>query len=155
MSVLSDTTIERYALYGLITPFSRDQLQPASYDVLLGQLPNTTNKTKTIMPGEFMLASTVEYVNLPANIVGRIEGKSSLARKGLIIHTAGFVDPGFRGQLTLEITNLSQNDLTLKVGDRIAQIAFSFLDEAAARPYGTPGLGSHYQDQVGIVNSKL
>jgi len=86
-------------------------------------------------------------------IVGRIEGKSSLARKGLIVHTAGFVDPGFNGQLVLEITNLSDEIFILKPGMRIAQIAFQFLDKPASKPYGHPELGSHYQDQVGVVES--
>lgn len=156
MSVLSDVSIEVYSnVSSLIEPFNIENLQPASYDLTLGEFYNYIGVSIDLNPREFIIASTRETVNLPANIVGRIEGKSSWARKGLIIHTAGFVDPGFRGQLTLEITNLSDEIIPLKLGLRIAQIAFQFLDKPANRPYGTPGLDSHYQDQRGPTPSKL
>lgn len=150
--ILSDASIDEYVTrFSLIEPFRRKQLQPASYDLTLGELPGGLRKLE---PGQFILASTLERVNIPAHVVGRIEGKSSWARKGLIIHTAGFVDPGFRGQLTLEMTNLSDTPVPLKVGVLIAQIAFQLLDKPAARPYGHPELGSHYQNQEGITDSR-
>lgn len=148
--ILSDSSIEALG-DSLIQPFNRAQLQPASYDLQLGfiRVENHLEDSGLIQPGEFLLASTLEVVLLPSHIVGRIEGKSSWARRGLIIHTAGFVDPGFRGTLTLEITNLSAKPLYLKRFDLIAQIAFSYLDRPAVNPYGSPGLNSHYQNQLG------
>lgn len=165
MSVLSDGSIESYCIYqGLISPYYKDQLQPASYDLTLEEVLGIDGKLPvgqwllhgyTLQPGEFVLASTCEKVSLPSNIVGRLEGKSSLARKGLIIHTAGFIDPGFRGNITLEITNLGQEPFLLLPAMRIAQIAFQLLDKPAMRPYGHPELGSHYQSQVGATPSVL
>ena len=108
-----------------------------------------------IHPGEFVLGSTEEYVELPDDLVARIEGKSSLGRLGLIVHaTAGFVDPGFRGTLTLEITNLTRVPIKLWAGKPIAQLSFMTLDEAAERPYGHPELGSHYHGQVEATESR-
>jgi dCTP deaminase len=87
-------------------------------------------------------------VTLPDDVVGRLEGKSSLGRVGLIVHsTAGFVDAGWNGNLTLELTNLAPLPIELFPGMRIAQISFLRMTEAADRPYGTPGLGSKYQGQ--------
>jgi dCTP deaminase len=151
MSVLRDATIiDLVEEYGIIDPFHVDQLQPASYDVVLGALPRNA-KTVLLSPGRHILASTLERVRMPDHIVGRLEGKSTWARKGLIVHTAGFVDPGFRGQLVLEITNLSGETITLKYGDRIAQICFMEMDGPAERPYGHKDLKSHYQDQEGVT----
>ena len=99
-----------------------------------------------IHPGEFALGRTQEHVEIPDDIVARIEGKSSLGRLGLIVHaTAGFVDPGFKGTLTLEITNLTRVPIKLYAGLPIAQLSFMTLDAPAERPYGSPELGSHYQ----------
>lgn len=160
MSVLSDTTIENYCvMFQLITPFDKVNLQPASYDLTLGELPlpgpelEGLGHTRIYMlaPKEFILASTKETVDIPSHMVARIEGKSTNARKGLIIHTAGFVDPGFKGQLTLEISNLSDKVVPLELGMLIAQIAFQFLDRPAAIPYGHPSRNSHYQNQQGIT----
>lgn len=158
MTVLSDTTIRDKAnsVETLIWPWSDEQLQPASYDLLLEDINGLftdENPFIILQPGEFVLGSTKETVNLPSHIVGRIEGKSSWARKGIIIHTAGFVDPGFKGTLVLEITNLSQDPIELRKGIRIAQIAFQFLDKPSQKPYGHPDLGSHYQNQEGVVKS--
>lgn len=149
---LNDRTIHFYATtHYMIEPYDERQLQPASYDLLLGgaerSLPTFLN------PGEFILATTLERVNIPNNIVGRLEGKSTWARRGVIIHTAGFIDPGFRGQLTLEITNLGQNLIQLNENDPICQISFAFLNAPAVKPYGHPFLGSHYQDQEGATPS--
>jgi dCTP deaminase len=108
-----------------------------------------------IHPGEFVLGSTVEWVELPDDIVARIEGKSSLGRLGLIVHaTAGFVDPGFSGTLTLEITNLTRVPIILWPGKPIAQLSFMALDRAAERPYGHPELGSHYHGQLEATESR-
>lgn len=162
MTVLSDRTIEELVTdKDLIVPYSQEQLQPASYDVKLADIQGLhwVNKdglkTWRLAAGRFVLGSTLEKVCLPDDIVARIEGKSSLARMGIIVHTAGFVDPGFCGTLTLEITNLSIDPVTLKENQLIAQLAFQELDRPAARPYGHPSLGSHYQGQDGITPSVL
>src|SRR4051794_25969823 len=108
-----------------------------------------------IHPGEFVLGRTLESVEIPDDVVCRIEGKSSIGRLGLIVHaTAGFVDPGFRGSLTLEITNLTRVPIKLYAGLPIAQLSFMTLDRPAERPYGSPELGSHYQDQVSATESR-
>lgn len=139
-------------------PFHEEQLQPASYDLLLGDIETQEfySNEYWLENGVFILACTIEWVNLPNNIVGRIEGKSSLARKGIIVHTtAGFVDPGFKGQLTLELSNLGKKPFLLKRYMPIAQIAFMKMDRPANRPYGSQGLDSHYQGQTGPTPSYL
>ena len=99
-------------------------------------------------PGEFVLASTLEYIEVPDDIVARLDGKSSLGRMGLIIHsTAGYVDPGWKGNLTLELTNVARLPITLYYGMKIGQISFLRLTAPAQRLYGSPGLGSKYQGQ--------
>ena len=109
-----------------------------------------------IHPGEFVLGRTEEWVELPDDIVARIEGKSSLGRLGLIVHaTAGFVDPGWKGTLTLEITNLTRVPIVLWPGKPIAQLSFMTLDAPAERPYGHPELGSHYAGQVEATESRF
>ena len=101
-----------------------------------------------IHPGEFCLGRTLEWVELPDDIVARIEGKSSSGRLGLIVHaTAGFCDPGWKGTLTLELNNLTRVPIKLYPGLPIAQLSFMSLDRPALRPYGSPELGSHYQGQ--------
>jgi dCTP deaminase len=111
--------------------------------------------TFVIHPGEFCLGRTLEWVEIPDDIVARIEGKSSIGRLGLIVHaTAGFIDPGFSGTLTLEITNLTRIPIKLYPGLPIAQLSFMGLDRAAERPYGHPDLGSHYQGQVEATESR-
>jgi dCTP deaminase len=108
-----------------------------------------------VHPGEFVLGRTEEYIEMPDDLVSRVEGKSSLGRLGLIVHaTAGFVDPGFRGTLTLEITNLTRVPIKLWAGKPIAQLSFMTLDRPAERPYGHPDLGSHYQGQVDSTESR-
>jgi dCTP deaminase len=181
-SVLSDGTIRR--LVGeqriKIEPWDPSMVQPASVDLKLGhsfrvfhnhKLPaidlakpprDVTEHVQVedgasfvIHPGEFVLGTTVEWVEMPNDIVARIEGKSSLGRLGLIVHaTAGFVDPGFSGTLTLEITNLTRVPIVLWPGKPIAQLSFMALDRAAERPYGHPDLGSHYHGQVEATESR-
>ena len=181
-SVLSDGTIRRLVDEQRIRiePWDPSMVQPASIDLKLGRsfrvfhnhrLPaidlaepprNVTEHVQVeedasfvIHPGEFVLGTTVEWVELPNDIVARIEGKSSLGRLGLIVHaTAGFVDPGFSGTLTLEITNLTRVPIVLWPGKPIAQLSFMALDRAAERPYGHPDLGSHYHGQVEATESR-
>jgi len=181
-SVLSDGTIRRLVDEGRITiePWDPGMVQPASVDLNLGPsfrvfhnfrvaaidlADPPTNLTEhvqlgegesfVIHPGEFVLGRTQEHVQIPDDIVARIEGKSSLGRLGLIVHaTAGFVDPGFQGTLTLEITNLTRVPIILWPGRPIAQLSFMTLDAPAQRPYGHPDLGSHYHGQIDATESR-
>lgn len=106
-------------------------------------------------PGEFALGCTVETVTLPDDIAARLEGKSSLGRLGLMTHsTAGWIDPGFTGQVTLELSNVNTLPIRLRPGMFIGQLSFYQLSTPAKRPYGTTGLGSRYQDQVGATPSR-
>ena len=183
VSVLSDGTIRRLVEEGriVIKPWDPSLVQPASIDLRLGntfrvfsnhkvpaidlrdgpppglteEVVATPEEGFVIHPGEFCLGRTEEWVELPDDIVARIEGKSSLGRLGLIVHaTAGFVDPGFKGTLTLEITNLTRVPIILWPGKPIAQLSFMTLDRPAERPYGHPDLGSHYQSQVDATESR-
>jgi dCTP deaminase len=181
-SVLSDGTIRRLIADGRVRvePFDDTMVQPASIDLRLGSSfrvfhnhrigaidladppKNLTEHVEiddgesfVIHPGEFVLGRTQEHVELPDDVVARIEGKSSLGRLGLIVHaTAGFVDPGFKGTLTLEITNLTRVPIILWPGKPIAQLSFMALDQPAQRPYGHPDLGSHYHGQVDATESR-
>jgi dCTP deaminase len=109
-----------------------------------------------IQPGTFFLGSTVETISLPDDIVARVDGKSSLGRLGLLVHaTAGYVDPGWRGRLTLELSNQSQMPIALYYGMRVAQISFLRLSSPVDRPYGSPELGSKYQGQTGPTASRI
>jgi dCTP deaminase len=102
-----------------------------------------------IQPGEFVLAATLETITLPDDIVARVDGKSSLGRLGLLIHaTAGFVDPGWTGRLTLELSNVAKMPIAVRPGMRICQISFLRLSTPAERLYGSPELGSKYQGQT-------
>ncbi|MDX6730899.1 MAG: dCTP deaminase [Baekduia sp.] len=181
-SVLSDGTIRRLVDEGqiVIAPWDPLMVQPASVDLKLGtsfrvfhnhriQVIDLADPPQgltepvevapddlfVIHPNEFVLGRTEERVEMPADLVARIEGKSSLGRLGLIVHaTAGFVDPGFQGTLTLEITNFNSVPIVLRPGLPIAQLSFMTLDQAAERPYGHPDLGSHYQRQVDATESR-
>jgi dCTP deaminase len=181
-SVLSDGTIRRLVAEGriVIEPWDPLMVQPASVDLKLGSSFRVFHNHKiqtidlaeppsgltehvevgddepfVIHPGEFVLGRTEERVEIPDDVVARIEGKSSLGRLGLIVHaTAGFVDPGFTGTLTLEITNFNSVPIVLRPGLPIAQLSFMALDRAAERPYGHPDLGSHYHGQVDATESR-
>ena len=181
-SVLSDGTILRLVSEGRIKvePWDPEMVQPASIDLRLGntfrvfhnhrtaaidlaappqnlteQIQIADDEPFVIHPGEFALGRTQEYVEIPDDVVARIEGKSSLGRLGLIVHaTAGFVDPGFKGTLTLEITNLTRVPIKLYTGLAIAQLSFMALDAPAEHPYGSPELGSHYQGQTAATESR-
>jgi dCTP deaminase len=175
--VLSDRTIREEIAQGriVIEPLDTTCLQPASVDVRLDQkllvfrnwrqpyyidvkqnLDDLTEpveideeKPFLLQPGEFVLASTLECITLPDDIVGRLEGKSSLGRIGLLIHsTAGYVDPGWHGHLTLELSNVAKLPITLYYKMRIGQISFLRLTSAAENLYGSKALGSKYQGQT-------
>jgi dCTP deaminase len=182
MAALSDGTLRRLIAEGRIKidPFDDSMVQPASVDLKLGpsfrvfhnfrvesidiaDMPTGLTELVEIAddepfivhPGEFVLGRTAEYIEMPDDLVSRVEGKSSLGRLGLIVHaTAGFVDPGFKGTLTLEITNLTRVPIKLWAGRPIAQLSFMTLDRPAERPYGHPDLGSHYQGQVESTESR-
>jgi dCTP deaminase len=181
-SVLSDGTIRRLVEDGRIKidPWDETLVQPASVDLRLGdsfrvfhnhrasaidlrdppqhlteEVKVTGDEPFVIHPGEFALGRTMEWVELPDDIVARIEGKSSLGRLGLIVHaTAGFCDPGWKGTLTLELANLTRVPILLYHGLAIAQLSFMALDVPAERPYGHEELGSHYQGQVDATASR-
>ncbi|MEM8618255.1 MAG: dCTP deaminase, partial [Actinomycetota bacterium] len=105
--------------------------------------------------GEFVLGSTLERIGMPNDIVGRVDGKSSLGRLGLLIHsTAGFVDPGFDGHITLELANVASLPITLYPGMRIGQISFMQMTTPADEPYGAGALGSKYHGQHGPTPSR-
>lgn len=107
-------------------------------------------------PGAFVLAHTHEVISLNSNILSRLEGKSSLGRLGLVIHaTAGFIDPGFEGQITLELSNVGTMPIILIPGMKIGQLAFFKLPEPTTLIYGSKWAGSHYQNQAGPTTSRI
>lgn len=113
------------------------------------------NEAFVLHPGEFVLGSTFEFVSLPDDIAARLEGKSSLGRLGLLTHsTAGFVDPGFRGHVTLELSNVATLPIKLWPGMKIGQLCFFRLSSASERPYGSGPSGSRYQGQRGPTASR-
>lgn len=181
--ILSDGTLRRLLSEGrvAIEPLESGQIQPASIDVRLGNAflafrrhavtsIDPRNVSEALMeevtvpddqpfilhPGEFVLGSTLERLTLPDDIVARLEGKSSLGRLGLLIHsTAGFVDAGWaNGQITLELSNVAPLPIKLWPGMKIGQLSFMQMDAPAERPYGHPSLGSKYQGQSGPVASR-
>jgi dCTP deaminase len=108
-----------------------------------------------IHPGDFVLGSTLERVKIPHDLVARVEGRSSLGRLAIIVHaTAGFIDPGFEGQITLELSNLGRTAVKLYPGMRVSQIVLQEMKSPAERPYGA-ARGSKYQGQVGPVASRI
>jgi dCTP deaminase len=163
-----------------ITPFSKKNVQPASYDVTLGHefrifknahkpyLDVREDASKfmelvkikkgdpiIVHPGEFLLGTTVERVSLPPDLVAQLNGRSSLGRLGIIIHaTAGFIDPGFSGHITLEMTNMSNIPIALYPGMRIGQFSLLRLSTPAKVPYGVER-GSKYQGQKGPTTSRV
>ena len=175
MSVLSDRDIRAELDTGRvrIEPYDPVDLQPSSVDLHLGRSfrvfrnnrypyidvralqPDLTellhvepDEAFILHPGEFVLGQTLEWVELPDDLVARLEGKSSLGRLGLLIHsTAGYVDPGWKGTLTLELSNVANLPIALYQGMRIGQISFVRMSSPVERPYGSAGLGSKYQGQ--------
>lgn len=179
--ILSDISIREQLESGriVIDPMLPQYIQPSSVDLRLGDdfrvfrnsryafidpsveqpglmehIVATEDEPFILHPGEFALGVTLERIALPDNIVGRLEGKSTLGRLGLMIHsTAGYVDPGFDGYLTLELSNLSNLPILLRPGMRIGQITFDQMTTSVEIPYGDPRLGSHYQGQTGATPS--
>ena len=179
--VLSDRTIKRLLAEDRISiePYDETLLQPSSVDVRvdrffrvfhnarypfidvkqeqeeLTELVEIDGEPFILHPGEFVLGSTLERVRLPDDLVARLEGKSSLGRLGLLIHsTAGFIDPGWDGHVTLELSNVANLPITIYFGMKIGQISFMQLSEPAEAPYGSGGLGSKYQGQKGPTPSR-
>jgi dCTP deaminase len=175
--ILSDRTIREFLEAGriLIDPLGDNAIQPSSVDLRIDRYfrvfrnhtlgiidvkSNLEDLTELVEigdeeafilhPGEFVLGTTLERVVIPEDLVARLEGKSSLGRLGLLIHsTAGFVDAGWDGQLTLELSNVANLPITLYAGMRIGQISFQQMTTPADNPYGSAALGSKYQNQVG------
>jgi dCTP deaminase len=183
--ILSDRTIREELEAGriVVDPFDDSCIQPSSVDVRLDRyfrvfLNHTmavidvkqnleeltrlveidegdTDRAFILHPGEFVLGSTFERVGLPDDTVARIEGKSSLGRLGLLIHsTAGFIDAGFDGHITLELSNVASLPITLYPGMKIGQISFLKMTTPAEVPYGAKALGSKYQGQRGPTPSR-
>jgi dCTP deaminase len=174
--VLSDRSIKEQLLAGRIRiePLDPDDIQPSSVDLhlasafqvfrnsrypyidptreqagLMEMVHASVEEPFVLHPGEFVLGATVEMIALPDDIVARLEGKSSLGRLGLLIHsTAGYVDPGWEGTLTLELSNVANLPIVLAPGMAVGQLSFSQMTTPVDRPYGAPGLGSRYQGQV-------
>ena len=182
-AVLSDGDIRRALESGglVVEPLADHAIQPASLDIRLDRdfrvfrnhreafidvrapVDDLTevesiaddDEAFVLHPGEFVLGSTLERVALPDNLVARVEGKSSLGRLGLLVHaTAGYVDPGWDGHLTMELSNVSNLPIKLYYGMKIGQLSFLELKTPAERPYGSPGLGSKYQGQTGPTASR-
>jgi dCTP deaminase len=143
------------------------QLQPASIDLRLGSQFRRAVKPSVevdevaegadfvLGPGEFALGTTLERVRVPPDLVARVEGRSSIGRLAILVHaTAGFIDPGFEGEITLELANLGPAPASLRVGARICQIVFHVLTSPVERPYG-PARGSKYAGQKGPTPSRL
>lgn len=170
--ILSDKTIAR--MLGeqslIIKPLTEEQIQPASVDIRLGnsfsvvddtprgiitmdgeiKYKSIITDTYLILPGQFVLATTMEYFELPDNMTAFVEGRSSLGRMGLFIQNAGWVDPGFKGEITLELFNANRCAIELKAGRRVGQLVFAEMDEAALNPYK-----GKYQGQTGATGSKV
>jgi len=138
-------------------------IQPASVDLRLGDdikslngdSWNLNNGGYNLEPGEFVLASTYEHVEIPDYLVGIVDGKSSLGRLGIMVHvTAGYIDPGFKGNITLELYNCSNQTFKLHKRIPICQLVLEQLSSKCDNPYGSKDLNSHYQNSKGTVYSK-
>ncbi len=180
--LLSDQDLRKEVESGRLhlDPFDAEMLQPSSIDVRLDRFFRVFNNTKythidpskqqddltslvetpqgeqfVLHPGEFVLGSTYEMVTLPDDLAGRLEGKSSLGRLGLLTHsTAGFIDPGFSGHITLELSNVANLPITLHPGMKIGQLCLFKLSSPAEHPYGSAQAGSRYQGQRGPTPSR-
>ncbi|MGI8677768.1 MAG: dCTP deaminase [Jatrophihabitans sp.] len=180
--LLSDRDIRTEVEAGrlVLEPWAADLVQPSSVDVRLDRFFRVFNNSRythidpsiqqddltalvepagdepfVLHPGEFVLGSTLEIVTLPDDLAGRLEGKSSLGRLGLLTHsTAGFIDPGFTGHITLELSNVANLPITLYPGMKIGQLCLFRLSSAAEHPYGSALYGSRYQGQRGPTPSR-
>ena len=163
-----------------LEPFDASMIQPSSVDVRLDRFfrtfenhryphidpaedqPDLTREVEPVAdepfilhPGEFVLGSTYEVITLPDDVAARLEGKSSLGRLGLLTHsTAGFIDPGFSGHVTLELANVANLPIKLWPGMKIGQLCFFRLSSPAEHPYGSEKYGSRYQGQRGPTPSR-
>ena len=153
-----------------ITPLEKEQIQPASVDIRLGNTfsviedspsgvitmdqeityKTIESDTYVLLPGQFILATTMEYFVLPDDLTAFVEGRSSLGRMGLFIQNAGWVDPGFQGEITLELFNANRCAIELQAGRRVGQLVFARMDGAALRPYC-----GKYQGQKGATGSRV
>ena len=161
--MLSNTDIrnllERYP--NMIFPLGKNAIQPNSVDVRLGTRYRPLGRDEfqaqffILQPGEFILAHTLEHVKVPNTHAMKIDGKSSIGRLGLLVHiTAGLIDAGFEGDITLELYNVTNKPMHLEVGMSIAQLEIHRLDSPADPPYGKD-TGAHYQGQKGATPSYL
>ena len=170
--ILSDKTIRRMLLDRTLTiePVEASQIQPASVDIRLGstfsivedsssgiiamdrEIAYKTIQTERylLLPGQFVLATTMEYFALPDDLTAFVEGRSSLGRMGLFIQNAGWVDPGFEGEITLERFNANRCAIELTAGRRVGQLVFAQMDAAAEKPYR-----GKYQGQRGATGSRV
>ncbi|MBR6430378.1 MAG: dCTP deaminase [Oscillospiraceae bacterium] len=170
--ILSDKTIETMLKEGTlgIEPLEKEQIQPASVDIRLGdtfgivedtssgiltldgQIAYKTIRTERylLLPGQFVLATTMEYFRLPEDVTAFVEGRSSLGRMGLFIQNAGWVDPGFEGEITLELFNANRCAIELRAGRRVGQLVFARMDQPARNPYR-----GKYQGQRGATGSRV
>ncbi len=181
--IFSDRTIRESIAAGRITidPYEPSMVQPSSIDLRCASVfrvfenhryalidPKAPQDDLTspveaseaepfiLHPGEFVLGSTLEVVGLADDVVARLEGKSSLGRLGLLIHsTAGFIDPGFVGQVTLELSNVANLPIAIYPGMKIGQVSFYTLSTPAEHPYGSAEAGSKYQNQTGPTPSRI
>ena len=180
--LLSDRDIKAEIAAGRVAlePYTESMIQPSSIDVRLDrwfrvfenhrypyidpsqEQPDLTRMIEpegdepfVLHPGEFVLGSTFEVVSLPDDVAGRLEGKSSLGRLGLLTHsTAGFIDPGFSGHVTLELSNVANLPIVLYPGMKIGQLCLFRLSSPAEHPYGSEKYGSRYQGQRGPTASR-
>ena len=170
--ILSDKTIKAMIDEGTlgISPITDEQIQPASVDIRLGRSFSVVDDTPTgiitmgseikcrtietdtylLLPGQFVLATTMEYISLPDDLTAFVEGRSSLGRMGLFIQNAGWVDPGFKGEITLELFNANRCAIELKAGRRVGQLVFAKMDHPALCPYN-----GKYQGQRGATGSRV
>lgn len=170
--VLSDKTILEMVDSGklVINPMHGSQVQPASVDFRLGSSFSTVSSPHRnvisfedkieyetinsnrylLLPGQFVLATTMEYFELPDDITAFVEGRSSLGRLGLFIQNAGWVDPGFKGEITLELYNANRCAIELEAGKRIGQLVYMRMDRPAEKPYR-----GKYQYQSGATGSRI
>ena len=170
--ILSDKTlmkmIENKEL--IVEPLEKEQIQPASVDIRLGNTFSIVEDTSTgiinleneikyktittdsyiLLPNQFVLATTMEYFDLPDDLTAFVEGRSSLGRMGLFIQNAGWVDPGFKGEITLELYNANRCAIELKAGRRVGQLVFAEMDDHALNPYD-----GKYQGQKGATGSRV
>ena len=170
--ILSDKTLIKMLKEKelVVEPIEKEQIQPASIDIRLGntfsivedtstgiinleneiKYKTITSDTYILLPNQFVLATTMEYFDLPDDLTAFVEGRSSLGRMGLFIQNAGWVDPGFKGEITLELYNANRCAIELKAGRRVGQLVFAKMDGKAINPYN-----GKYQGQRGATGSRV